>query len=199
VKPNSGAEFTAAVKHNLTKVESFYKTRHAIIQQRVNALHDHYGVTERTAFDSANRLELEDLIAAFIELRDILKQLQWYELVNLDKIVGRLAKFEGRVAWSPGSNGLRIPDTYLAIRTECLKTLRYVNDVLARLQSKRAELVLAQPSLSLLQQKYYDELLASLPLISASSAINLDDASILDQMFEQCVKDQKPIDVINND
>jgi glycerophosphodiester phosphodiesterase len=176
----------------LTKVEAFYKTRHAILQQRVNALHDHYGVTERTAFDSANRLELEDLTAAFIELRDALKQLQWYELVNFNKIVGRLAKFEGRVAWPPGSNGLRIPDTHLATRTECLKSLRYVNDVLAKLQSKRAEARPGATKLSLLQQKYYDELLSSLPLISASSAIDRDDASTLDQMIEQCVKDQKP-------
>jgi glycerophosphodiester phosphodiesterase len=176
----------------LTKVESFYKTRHAIIQQRAHALQDHYGVTERTAFHSANRLELEDLTAAFIELRDALKQLQWYELVNFDKIVGRLAKFEGRVAWPPGSNGLRIPDTHLAIRTECLKSLRYMNDVLASLQSKRGEARPGATKLSLLQQKYYDELLASLPLISASSAIDQDDALILDQMFEQCVKDQKP-------
>lgn len=155
-------------------------------------LHDHYGVTELTAFDSANRLEIEDLTAAFIELRDALKQLQWYELVNFNKIVGRLAKFEGRVTWPRGSNGLRIPDTHLAIRIECLKSLRYVNDVLARLQSKRAEARPGATKLSLLQQKYYDELLAPLPLIRASSTIDRDDASTLDQIFEQYVRDQKP-------
>jgi glycerophosphodiester phosphodiesterase len=192
VDSNSGAEFTAAVEHNLTKAESFYKARHAIIRQRMSALHDHYGVTECAAFDSANLLELEDLTAAFNELRDAWKQLQWYELVNFNKIVGRLAKFEGRVAWPPGSSSLRIPDTHLAIRIECLKSLRYVNDVLARLQSKEAKAHPGATKLSLLQQKYHDELVVSMPLNSASSAIDRDDASILDQMFEQSTKDQKP-------
>lgn len=180
------------MERNLTKAESFYKTRHAIIQQRLSVLHDHYGVTERAAFESANQLELEDLTAAFIELRDALKQLQWYELVNFNKIIGRLAKFEGRVAWPPGSHGLRISDTHLAIRRECLKSLRYVNDVLARLQSKRALVPTDATKSSLLQQKYHDELPASLPLLRAFSAIDRDDASILDQLFEQYVRSQNP-------
>jgi glycerophosphodiester phosphodiesterase len=182
----------AVLARNLIKVESFYKTRHAIIGRRVDVLHDHYGITGSTALDHANGLELEDLTAAFFELRDALEQLQWYEFVNFNKIVGRLCKFGGQVAWPPGTNNLRIPNTHLAIQTKCLKDLGYVTERLAKLRSKRLEARRDPAKTSLLQQKYYDELLSSLPSVSASSAIDRDDAPKLHQILEQSRKDKEP-------
>lgn len=154
-------------------------------------LHDHYGITSSTALDHAYGLELEDLTAAFLELRDALEQLQWYEFVNFNKTVGRLGKFEGGVAWPPGTNNLRISDTHLAIQTECLEDLGYVTDRLAKLQSKRLEAHPGSTETSLLQQKYYDELLSSPPSTSASSAIDRDDAPMLHKILNQCRKDQE--------
>ena len=43
----------------MAKAASFYKI-HAFIQQRVNVVHDHYGVTKSTTFDQLNEVELED-------------------------------------------------------------------------------------------------------------------------------------------
>jgi len=189
-KLNSAAGFTAVLTLNLAKVESFYKTRHAILQQRVNVLHEHYRITDSTALDNANRVELEDLTAAFVELRDAFKQLQWYELVNFNKIVSRLGKFRRELSWPPGTNDFRIPDTHLATQKECLKDQGHVTDWLARLESKRLEASYALAKTLLLQQKYYGELLPSLLWDSASSAIDQDDVLSLDQVLERSPKDR---------
>ncbi len=154
-------------------------------------LHDHYGVTDDTALVNANEHDLEDLTAAFGELRDALKQLQWYGLVNFNKIVGRLGKFGRRVSWPPGTNGFTIPDAHLAIQTECLKDLGHMNDGLDRLQSHRAEARRGSTKTSLPQQKWFNGLHSSSPLISASSSINRDDAPILVQILEQNCEDQE--------
>ncbi len=132
--------------------------------------------------DYANGVELDDLTAAFLELRDALKQLQWYGLVNLNKIVSRLAKLGGNSS-PPGT-------VHLAAQTQCLKDLEYVNDMLAGLQSRRQEARRDLTETSLLWQKYRDELPPSLPLTSASSAINRGDALILDQILEHSRKEQ---------
>lgn len=161
-----------------------------MIQQRVNVLHDHYGITRGTALNRVNGLELEDFTAAFLELRDALKELQWYGLLNFNKIVGRLGKFGGEFTWTPGTTDLRIPYTHLTTQTKFLKDLRYVDDELARLQLKRFEARRGSTQTSLLAQKYYDVLLPSSPLVSAFSAIDPDDASVLDQTIEQSRKDR---------
>ena len=102
----------------MTKVESFYKSRYAFIQQRLNVLHDHYGIVRTTDLSHATGLELEDLTAAFVELCDALKQLQWYEFVNFNKIVGRLGKFGVGLTWLPGATNFSLPKVHVATRAE---------------------------------------------------------------------------------
>ena len=178
---NSGAELIAALKHDMLMVESFYKTRHAIIQQRVHVLHDHYGIAKSAALDGADRLDVEDLTAAFLDLRDAIKKLQWYGLVNFSKILGRIGKFEGGITWPSRPSDLRVPDTQLATQSECLKDLGYVNNWITRLRSESCR---RSTKPSLLQQEYYKDL-PSPPLITASVAIYQDDALALDEVFKE--------------
>jgi glycerophosphodiester phosphodiesterase len=178
----------------LAKVESFYKTRYASIQQRVNVMLHHYGVTKSTTFDQATGLELEDLIAAFGELHGALKQLRWYGLVNFNKItdgLGKLGRGEG-LTWQPVINVLKNSASHHALQAECLKELVYVDHGLARLQSMRAEACRSSTRQSLLQKKYYDELHSALPFSTACFAVEQDDASTLDQMLQHSRKAQGP-------
>lgn len=175
------------MKHNLLKAESFYKTRHAIIQQRVKVLQDHYGITETSALDHANGIDIVDLKAAFLDLRDAIKQLQWYGLVNFSKIVDRLGKFGGGVTWPSMTNDLRTPDTHLATQTECLRDLAYVDDWVARLQLEGRR---SSTKISLLQQKYWKHL-PSPQLINAAIAIDHGDASSLTEILEELRKTQE--------
>ena len=171
----------------MLKVESFYKTRHAIIQRRVDVLHDHYAITESIALDHTNEVDIEDLTAALFDLRDAIKQLQWYELVNFTKIVGRLRKLGVGVTWPSRTNDLRIRDTHLATQKECLNNLGYVDDWLAKLQSGGR---CGSTKTSLLWQKYCKDL-PSPPLISAAIAIDQDDSSFLNEILEGVRKTQE--------
>lgn len=173
----------------MLKVESFYKARHAIIQRRVDVLHDHYAITESTALDHTNEIDIEDLTAALFDLRDAIKQLQWYELVNFTKIVGRLRKLGGGVNWPSKTNDLRIRDTHLATRKECLDNLGYVDDWLAKLQLEGR---CGSTKTSLLWQKYCKKL-PSAPLISAAIAIDQDNSSFLHEILEE-VRETQEID-----
>ena len=73
----------------------------------------------------ASGFEIIDLRASFTELRGSLKQLLWYWLVNFDKIIGSLAKFQGDLCAS---------DADLAVRTESVGDLCQVNEWLKRMR-----------------------------------------------------------------
>lgn len=144
--------------------------------------------------EDVNKHELEDLIAASVEVWDALKQLQWYGIVNFDKIVGRLAKFQLDSKWHPGASDLDISDTQLAIQAKCLKDLEDINDFLIRLNSQRLQAGSDSRTRSLFLQKSSDKLCLSLnSLNQAYHAIDQDDASVLDQILEeQSREDEKP-------
>ena len=141
-----------------------------------------------------NKHELEDLIAASVEVWDALKQLQWYGIVNFDKIVRRLAKFQLESKRHPGASDLDISDTQLAIQAKCLKDLEDINDFLVRLNSQRLQAGSDSKTRSLLLQESSDKLRLSLhSLNKAYHAIDQDDASVLGQILEeQSREDEKP-------
>lgn len=186
-KSNIATDFTAALKHDILKVESFYEARHAIVKKKAKLLRDHYRITESTALHHANGVDLEDVTAAFFDLRDAIKQLQWYGLVNFSKIVGRLGKLGGGETW-PSKTNLGVSDTYLAIEKECLKDLVYVDDWIARLQLEG--LPGSTQTSSLPQQEYCKDLPLRL-LISAAIVIDQDDALSLNEILEEVRKNQE--------
>ena len=71
----------------------------------------------------ASGFEVIDLRAAFTELCGSLKQLLWFWLVNFDKIIGSLTKFQGELCAS---------DADLAVMTESVEDLCQVNEWLKR-------------------------------------------------------------------
>lgn len=126
-----------------------------------------------TDLEFASGLEIIDLRAAFTELRGSLKQLLWYWLVNLDKIIGSLAKFQGDLCAS---------DADLAVRTESVGDLCQVNEWLKRMRSGSSH---GSAETTLLQRKHFDQSLFHLPLKNAFAAIEQDDTLGLDQQLRR--------------
>lgn len=156
------------------KVRSFYKDKHESLRQSAKALHDYYDITAITDLDFASGLEVLELRAAFIELRCSLKRLLWYWLVNFDKILGSLAKFQG---------DLGISDADLAIRNKSVEDLCRINDWLERLQPRDRGSSRGSTQTTLLQRKHLDGSLFKSPLYNVFAAIEKDDALALDQQL----------------
>ena len=178
---DSRAEFIAALKHNLLKVVSFYKARHAIIQQRVNALCQHFRLPENTALDYVNEIDVEDLLDAFLDLRDAITRLQWYGLVNFSRILGRLGKYGQGISWPSKTDDLRIPNTQLRSQAACHRDLGFVDDWIARLRLGGCR---GSTKTSLLQQEYFKDL-PSLLLITAATATGQNGPLNLDKILEK--------------
>ena len=160
---------------------SFYKARHAIIQQRVNALCQHYGIPENTALDYVNEVDVEDLLAAFLDIRDAIKQLQWYGLVNFSRIIGRLGKYGQGIIWPSKTDDLRIPNAQLVSQAACHQDLGFVDDSIAMLRLGGCR---GSTKTSLLQQEFFKDL-PSLLLITAATAPDQNGALNLDRVLEQ--------------
>lgn len=143
----------------------------------MKALRDHYGITAITDLDFASGLEVVDLRAALIELRGSLKQLLWYWLVNFDKILGSLAKFQ---------QDLCVSDVDQAILNKSVEDLCQVNDWLKMLQPETHGTCHGSAQMTLLQRQYFDESLFHLPLTTAFAAIERDDTLGLDQQLRLC-------------
>ena len=178
---DSRTEFIATLKHNLLKAVSFYKARHAIIQQRVNALCQHFGLPENIALGYVNEIDFEDLLAAFLDLRDAITRLQWYGLVNFSRILGRLGKYGQDISWPSKTDDLRIPNTQLMIQAACQRDLGFVDDWIARLRLGSCR---GSTKTSLLQQEYFKDL-PSLLLITAATAIGQNGPFNLDRILEK--------------
>ena len=157
-------------------------------------LFNHYGLRDSIELTDVNQTELEDVIAASIELHDSLTQLQWYGIVNFNKIVGRLGKFRlGNIRHSD-TNNLRPSDTQLAIQAKCLRSLKDLEDFLTRLNSQESEAIRPDSKgRSLFLERLYHEI--RLPLTSLNNiyhAVKEDDTSLLYQyIHEQGYGDQE--------
>ena len=177
VRSDRDVDFRVSLEQNLSKARSFYGGKRAILRQRTKALHNHYGITTITDLNFASEIEVVDLRAALTELRDSLKQLLWYWLVNFDKILGSLAKFQ---------EDLCVSDVDLSLRNESIEDLCQVNDWLNKLQPETRGSSHGSAQMTLLQRKYFDESPSHSPLMTAYTAIERDDTLGLDQQLRLC-------------
>lgn len=161
----------------MSKARSFYKSKHAVLRQRTKALHDLYGITAITDLEFASEIEIVDLRAALIELRDSLKQLLWYWLVNFDKILGSLVKFQQDLCAS---------DFDLSMLNKSIEDLCRVNDWLKKTQLETQGNPNGSAQMTLLQRQYLDGSLFHSPMTTAFAAIERDDTLGLDRQLRLC-------------
>lgn len=178
-------EFSIALKQNLVKAETFYRARYATLRQELDGLRDQYNTERTVALDVATKIEIQDSTAAFFELHDAFKDLQWFELVNFNKILGKLEKFQGALL---GIDSLAISDAHLATRRICLEDLQYLNTRLATLQSTKRE---ARHQSTNRQYVQFGHVFGSFPaevVGNASIAIDRDDTLGLSGLLERIRK-----------
>lgn len=101
-----------------------------------------------------------------------MKKLLWFWLINFDKIVGALAKFQ---------EGLIISDTDLANRTDSVETLRQIDRCLNEVRLRKHFGSIRPAQTPLWEQKYVGQGLIGHVSEAAFAAIERDDASGLDQ------------------
>ncbi|KAL8984537.1 MAG: hypothetical protein Q9205_001525 [Flavoplaca limonia] len=114
------ADFRASLHQELSKARSFYRQKHTTLQQSVQTLDEHH----RISFTSG--LEVTDLTAALVELRAFAKQLLWFWLINFDKILSSLSKFE---------KDLAVSETDLALRSNTINELCRLDNLSSKLNS----------------------------------------------------------------
>lgn len=101
-----------------------------------------------------------------------MKKLRWFWLINFDKIVGALAKFQ---------EGLIISDADLGNRTDSVEILRQIDRCLNKLQPRKHFGSIHPRQTPLWEQKYVSQGLIGHVSEAAFAAIERDDASGLDQ------------------
>ncbi|KAI4109606.1 MAG: hypothetical protein LQ339_001719 [Xanthoria mediterranea] len=124
----------ASLHHELSKATSFYGRKHETLQQSVETVYEHYRISEPLDLNLASGLEIVDLQATLVESRDSFKQLLWFWVVNFDKTVTSLAKFEP---------GLAVPDSDLALRTRSINELCRLEDLLSRISVFKSQIDVA--------------------------------------------------------
>ncbi|KAG7002011.1 hypothetical protein G7Y79_00029g063070 [Physcia stellaris] len=170
-------EFQASLQQNLSKARSFYKAKYENFGRRLNSLYGDFGIESITDLDSAGELEAADLEAAFIELRVFLKRLLWYWVVNFDKILGALVKFQADLAVSTAD---------IDLRTASVANLSHINDWLDKKKLRNRSHNAATTHMALLRRKYMDEKLFQMPLMNAFAMIERDDTLGMDKQLKQC-------------
>ena len=117
-------EFFYSLDRNLEDVDTFYNKKYGDVVRRLKLLQDQYGrSTDETG--ELNQDEVEDLMAALLELRGSLRKLQWYGEVNrrgfikitkkLDKKLPEVAAqrryLESKVDLKPFATNVRLTET----------------------------------------------------------------------------------------
>lgn len=94
-------------------------------------MYEHYRINEPQDLNLASGFELVDLQATVVESRDSFKQLLWFWVVNFDKTVTSLAKFEP---------GLAVFDPDLALRARSINELCRLEDLLSKLSKLKSQI-----------------------------------------------------------
>ncbi|KAE8149137.1 Glycerophosphoryl diester phosphodiesterase family-domain-containing protein [Aspergillus avenaceus] len=182
------AGFFYSLDRNLEDVDYFYNKKYSDFARRVKLLESRFG----QSLDAGHRLdseEVEDLLAALLELRGQLRKLQWYGEVNrrgfikitkkLDKKVGAHAQktyIETKVDPSPFASNARV--------TEALKK---INDWLSVLGEQKIsdDASSIRSSLSLQRDTARPHLnVPSSLLVAVDEALRKDDKHVLLELLE---------------
>ncbi|KAI1084648.1 glycerophosphodiester phosphodiesterase GDE1 [Whalleya microplaca] len=91
------AEFFFALDRNLEDVDSFYNKKFAEAHRRLNLLHDRYGRSPDVVAELDDQ-EAEELMGALLELRNQLRNLQWFGEINRRGFVKITKKLDKKVS-----------------------------------------------------------------------------------------------------
>ncbi|KAL8942317.1 MAG: hypothetical protein Q9211_001434 [Gyalolechia sp. 1 TL-2023] len=149
-------DFRAFLHQELSKARSFYERKHGTLQQSVKTLFELHPIDRDLDLPLPSALEVEDLQATIVEWRDSFKQLLWFWVVNFDKTISSLAKFETHLAASTND---------LALRTRSIDELCRLENTLDTLSKVKSQIDAGPPTLvtSTLPKQPTETLLSHLP------------------------------------
>lgn len=133
------AAFFFALDRNLEDVDSFYNKKYAEFSRRLKLLHGRYGRTAQIS-EGLDRDEVRDLMDALLELRGLLRKLQWYGEVNrrgFIKITKKLDKKIPRVCTQQRYLASKVDPSAFAHNLPLIQDLRAVNEWLSRLSEAK--------------------------------------------------------------
>ncbi|RYP09799.1 hypothetical protein DL764_001053 [Monosporascus ibericus] len=94
------AEFFFALDRNLENVDAFYNKKFAEAHRRLKLLQDKYGRSPDVVAADLDDHEVEELMGALLELRNQLRNLQWFGEINRRGFVKITKKLDKKVAHS---------------------------------------------------------------------------------------------------
>ena len=128
-------EFFYSLDRNLEDVDNFYNRKYADAARRLKLLQDRYG-RYIDVEHGIEKEEVEDLMGALLELRGLLRKLQWYGEVNrrgFVKITKKLDKKVGQMATQKRYLESKVDPQQFATNACLNETMKSVNDWLSRL------------------------------------------------------------------
>lgn len=160
----------------------------------MEALHNHYGLHEKTKLYDVDDLDLTDLSLAILEIQHALKQLQWYGYVNYKKILDKIVMFAKQRFPSLEQDAFSTVDT--KIQYQCFSDFDALEYQLEKIincsTSGRPSAVQA----SLLVENDPSEFPNRVSLNMAFQAINDDDAKLLATAIDQNAEHSRLISLL---
>ncbi|KAH7114248.1 glycerophosphodiester phosphodiesterase GDE1 [Dendryphion nanum] len=133
------AAFFFALDRNLEDVDSFYNKKYAEFSRRLKLLHGRYGRIAQVP-EGLDKDEVQDLMDALLELRGLLRKLQWYGEVNrrgFIKITKKLDKKIPRVCTQQRYLASKVDPSAFAHNLPLIQDLRGVNEWLSGLSEAK--------------------------------------------------------------
>ncbi|EXJ84657.1 hypothetical protein A1O3_05327 [Capronia epimyces CBS 606.96] len=124
------AGFFHTLDRNLEDVDHFYNKKFQDFSRRLKLLEDRYGVSPQAAAQ-LDPDEREDLLAALLELRGQLRNLQWYGEVNRRGFIKITKKLDKRVPAAHAQKKyleLKVDPSAFATNAQLFASLNKVND-----------------------------------------------------------------------
>lgn len=108
---SAATAFFFSLDRNLEVVDAFYNKKYSEFSRRLRLLHGRYG-RHAQGTDGLDKDEVQDIMAALLELRSQLRQLQWYGEVNRRGFVKITKKLDKNVP------GICVQQRYLSTKVD---------------------------------------------------------------------------------
>ncbi|KAL1855401.1 Glycerophosphocholine phosphodiesterase [Paecilomyces lecythidis] len=183
------AGFFYSLDRNLEDVDHFYNKKFADFSRRLKLLEDRFG----HSMVAGQRLEpedVEDLLAALLELRGQLRKLQWYGEVNRRGFIKITKKLDKKV---PGAQAqkryleAKVDPSPFATNTRLSQALKRINDWLSVLGDQKVQDDASSTHSSLSLKKVSSRPILNLPssvLVAVDEALRKDDTHVLLELLE---------------
>jgi glycerophosphodiester phosphodiesterase len=126
---------------NLEDVDQFYNKKYSDFSRRLKLLEDRYGSLQE-ASEQLNAEDAEDLIAALLELRGQMRNLQWYGEVNRRGFIKITKKLDKNIHSANSQKkylALKVDPSAFATNTQLLESVSKINDWISGLSEAAAK------------------------------------------------------------